>query len=62
MSTCKAAKQYNILKTTLMDRKNNRYQTSKVGQKNYLTEEEEGIKRIYQLYGIHKPPLIDTDS
>ena len=32
MSTCKAAKQYGIPKSTLMDRKNNRCETSKVGR------------------------------
>ena len=47
MSTCKAAKQYNIPKTTLMDRKNNRDQTSKVGRKNDLTEEEERALKGY---------------
>ena len=41
MSTCKAANQYGIPKSTLRDWKNNRYETSKVGRKNDLTDEEE---------------------
>ena len=47
MSNCKAVKQYGILKSTLLDRKNNSYETAKVWQKNDLTDEEEqAIKTI----------------
>ena len=47
MSTCKAAKQYGIPKSTLMDQKNNRYETLKVWKKNDLTEEEEWALKGY---------------
>ena len=47
MSTCKATKQYGIPKSTLMDQKNNRYETSNVGWKNDLTEESEWALKGY---------------
>ena len=50
MSTCKAANQYGIPKSTLMDWKNNRYETSKVGRKNNLTDEEEQALKGYNDY------------
>ena len=50
MSTCKAAKQYGIPKSTFMDWKNNRYETSKVGKKNDLTDEEEQALKGYINY------------
>ena len=47
MTTCKAAKQYDIPKITLMDRKNSRYETLKVGWRNDLTDEEEQAVKGY---------------
>ena len=50
MSTCKAAKQYGIPRTTLNDRKNHVYETSKIGRKNDLTDEEEQALKGYINY------------
>ena len=50
MSTCKAVRQYGIPKSFLMDRENNRYETSKVAQKNDLTDEEEQTLKGYNDY------------
>ena len=50
ISICKVAKQYGIPKSTLMDQKNNRYETSKVGWKNDSTDEEEQAIKDYINY------------